>query len=155
MSTLYLLGTLGVKNHVEKHFRAELSEQNIDYHSLLTMPVGVANINWYGVAKTNDGLYMHKYSILKDEHLPFEYFRSNDHLLEGLNPNLVDRMKWFAKGFYTVVKDNDKLCFYTLQVDMWGIVQDGNIKAPTAGYFIIEPHVDGSFGFSSGAYSEN
>jgi len=55
ISTFYLLGTLGVKNHVEEHLKTELTEQNINYHSLLTMPVGIANINWYGVAKTNEG----------------------------------------------------------------------------------------------------
>ena len=152
ISALYLLGTLGIKKHVEQHFRTELSEQNIDYHSLLTMPVGIANINWYGVAKTNDGLYMHKYSILKNERIPFEYFPTNDHLLEGVNPRLVDRMKWFAKGFYTVEKDGDALRFYNLQVDMRGIVHDGDIKAPTAGYFVIIPHADGSFEFSSGTH---
>jgi inner membrane protein len=152
ISTLYLLGTLGIKNRVEQHFRAELAEQNIPYNSLLTMPVGVANINWYGVAKTRDGLYMHKYSILKNERLPFEYFSTNDHLLEGVNPMWVDRMKWFAKGFYTVEKDGDTLRFYNLQVDMRGIVQDGNTKAPTAGYFVMVPHADGGFGFSAGTH---
>jgi inner membrane protein len=152
ISSLYLLATLGVKHHVAQHFRAELAEQNIAYHSLLTMPVGVANINWYGVAKTDGGLYMHQYSILKDSHVQFEYFPTNDHLLEGVNPTLVDRMKWFAKGFYTVEKDGDKLRFYNLQVDMRGIVREGNKKAPTAGYFMITPHEDGSFGFSSGAH---
>jgi inner membrane protein len=154
VSTLYLLGTLGVKNHVEQHFQTELAEQRIAYNSLLTMPVGIANINWYGVAKTDEGIFMYKYSILKNGHLPFEYFPTNDHLLGGVNPTLVDRMKWFAKGFYTVEKDGDKLRFYNLQVDMRGIVQEGNTKAPTAGYFVIEPHADGSFEFSSGAYKE-
>jgi inner membrane protein len=152
VSTLYLLGTLGVKNHVEHHFQTELAEQHIAYNSLLTMPVGIANINWYGVAKTDDGLYMHNYSIIHDDHLPFEYFPSNDYLLEGLNPILVNKMKWFAKGFYTLEKDGDKLRFYNLQVDMRGIVQDGEIKAPTVGYFVITPHEDGSFGFSSGMH---
>lgn len=152
VSTLYLLATLSVKNHVENHFKKELAEQKINYKSLLTMPVGVANINWYGVAKTADGIYMHKYSIIDDEQLPFEYFPTNDQLLENVNPQMVNIMKWFAKGFYTVEKDGEQLRFYNLQVDMRGIIQDGDIKAPTAGYFIIEPHDDGSFGFSSGTH---
>lgn len=152
VSSLYLLGTLGVKSHVSNYFQEELSEQNIAYHSLLTMPVGVANISWYGVAKTKDGLLMHKYSVLNDEQPAFEYFPINDHLLEGLNPVLVDRMKWFAKGFYTVQKDSGQVRFYNLQVDMRGIVQDGKTKAPTAGYFVITPHADGSFDFSSGTH---
>ncbi len=152
VSTVYLLATLGVKNHVEEHFRTELAQKNIPYDSLLTMPVGIANINWYGVAKTNDGLYMHKYSILHDAELPFEYFPINDHLLEGINSELVNKMKWFAKGFYTVAKDKEKIRFYNLQVDMRGIIHTGDLKAPTAGYFEITPKLDGGFEFSSGSH---
>lgn len=137
---------------MEEHFKTELAEQNIPYNSLLTMPVGVANMNWYGVAKTKDGIYMHKYSILDDVDLPFEYFPNNDHLLEGVNQEVVDRMKWFAKGFYTVVKEEDELRFYNLQVDMRGIVHEDGTKAPTAGYFVIIPKTDGGFEFSSGAH---
>ena len=52
---------------------------------------------------------MQKYSVLNDDQIPFEYFPINDYLLEGLNPELVNRMKWFAKGFYTVEKNDDQL----------------------------------------------
>ena len=154
VSTLYLLGTLGVKNHVEEYFKTELAEQNISYNSLLTMPVGVANINWYGVAKTDDGLYMHKYSILHDDQLPFEYFPTNGYLLEGVNPELVDRMKWFAKGYYTVAKYGTKLRFYNLQVDMRGLIRKGDLRAPTAGYFLITPQLDGGFEFDSESHKQ-
>jgi inner membrane protein len=152
VSTIYLLGTLGVKNHVKGDFKNELKKHNISYNSLLIMPVGIANINWYGVAKNNDGLYMYKYSLLDNNELPFEYFPINDHLLEGINSEVVDKMKWFAKGFYTVEKDEEKIRFYNLQVDMRGIVTNGGIKAPTAGYFIITSQADGGFEFSSGVH---
>jgi len=153
VSTFYLLGTLGVKNQVEEHFKTALAKQNITYHSLLTMPIGIANVNWYGVAKTSEGLYMQKYSVLNNDQLSFEYFPSNDYLLEGINPTLVDRMKWFAKGFYTVEKEGNKLRFYNLQVDMRGIIRNDGIKAPTAGYFVITPKENGDFEFSSGTHT--
>ncbi len=154
VSSLYLLTTLGIKKHVEHHFKTELANQSINYNSLLTMPVGIANINWYGVAKTTDGLYMHKYSMLRDDKLPFEYFPTNDHLLEGINPEVVAKMKWFSKGFYTVVKEGEEIRFYNLQVDMRGIVNIGGDKFPTAGYFIITPRADGSYELSSGAHTK-
>jgi inner membrane protein len=152
ISSLYLIFTLGNKNLITKHLQKELSSQNIEYNSLLTIPVGIANINWYGVAKTADSIYMKKYSMLNDDELPFEYFPTNDFLLEGLEPKLVERMKWFAKGFYTVEKVDNQLLFYNLQVDMRGILKTENGKAPTAGYFLIIPHEDGGFDFSSGAH---
>lgn len=155
ISSLYLLGTLGIKHQVNQHFKEILDKQNIAYHSLLTMPVGIANINWYGVAKTNDGIYMDNYSILKEHPISFEYFPTNDYLLKEVNPALVNRMKWFAKGFYTVAKDKHQLRFYNLQVDMRGIFKTETLKAPTAGYFIIVPYSDGQFEFSSGTHGKN
>lgn len=152
VSTFYLLGTLGVKCHVNEHFTAELADQNISYNSLLTMPVGIANLNWYGVAKTSQGLYMQKYSILNNEPLSFEYFPTNDYLLDGVDPNMTKRMKWFAKGYYTIEKDDNQLRFYNLQVDMRGIIQNDSIKAPTAGYFVIIPQEDGGYVFTSGSH---
>jgi len=152
VSSFYLLCTLGVKQHVKKHFLLELAEQNISHTALLTMPVGVAGVNWYGVAKTDEGLYMHKYSIISDEHPPFEYFPINDHLLADLNPVFVNKMKWFSKGFYTVAEHQNAIRFYNLQVDMRGVVHLADTKAPTAGYFEIVPREEGGFEFSSGAH---
>jgi hypothetical protein len=37
---------------------------------------------------------------------------------------------------------------------MRGIVNNEDIKAPTAGYFIIIPQTDGGFEFSSGAHEK-
>lgn len=152
VSSLYLIFTLIHKTQVKNHFENELAEQNINYTSLLTMPVGIANINWYGVAKTKDSIYLQKYSAFQNESMPFESFPINDHLLDGLNPELVQVMKWFAKGFYTVEKDGDRLLFYNLQVDMRGIVNTKNGKAPTMGYFILMVKEDGGFEFSSGRH---
>ncbi len=152
VSTLYLLMTLGIKSHVNDHFKTELSEQNISYNALLTIPVGIANINWYGVAKSDDSIYIHKYSILKKEQDSFEHFPINDHLLKHLNNEQAELMRWFAKGFYTVAKDGEKIRIYNLQVDMRGIVEDGNVKAPTVGYFVFTPRTDRSYEFSSGAH---
>lgn len=72
--------------------------------------------------------------------------------MEGVNSELIDKMKWFAKGSYAVVKDGEKIRFYNLQVDMRGIVDNGDTKAPTVGYFEIRPQVNGGFEFSSGAH---
>ena len=154
VSSLYLILTLVNKNQVEKYFQKACSAQNINYNNLLTMPVGIANINWYGVAKTDEGIYLQKYSIFQKEQLPFEYFPTNDYLLEGFPPNLVKTMKWFAKGFYTVEKNGDQLLFYNLQVDMRGILNTKNGKAPTMGYFVLKQLKEDDFEFSSGAHEE-
>lgn len=155
VSSFYLLVTLGVKQYVVYCFETELAEQNIDYNDLLTMPVGTASIDWYGVAKTEEDLYMHKYSLLKNQMLPFEYFPVNEHLLKEMNSEAAECMKWFAKGFYVVRKHEKDLYFYNLQVDMRGPLDTQTGRVPTTGYFIITPQPDGDFLFSSGTHTKS
>lgn len=149
-SSLYLLFTLVNKEVVKTNVSTKFAEQNIEYNALLTMPVGVANINWYGVAKGRDSIYMLKHSILSNEEFLIESFPINEVYLNEIDEKYADKMRWFAKGFYTVDKEKGKIRIYNLQVDMRGIVTKGNKKAPTVGYFEVSDQ-NGRVGFSSGS----
>jgi len=135
ISTLYLLLTLVHKEIVTEKFTTSFSEKNINPKALLTMPVGIANLNWYGVAKTKDSLYMQHYSLLNGLKNEIHSFPIHEQYLEGVDKEMADKMRWFAKGFYTVDKVKDQVRIYNLQVDMRGIISDGNKLVPTAGYF--------------------
>ena len=150
ISSLYLVFTLINKEFVIANISKRLSSENIEYNSLLTMPVGIANVNWYGVAKGQDSIYMLKHSILSDTHHVIEAFPINDEYLNQINKDVADEMRWFAKGFYTVEKENEKIRIYNLQVDMRGVVKIGNKKAPTLGYFEVS-NKNGKSEFSSGS----
>ncbi len=150
ISSLYLLFTLINKEIVKTDVSTRLAKQNIEYNSLLTMPVGIANINWYGVAKGRDSIFMLKYSMLSNEDHSIESFPINEEYLNQIDKKVADKMRWFAKGFYTVEKENGKIRIYNLQVDMRGIVKVGDKKAPTAGYFEISNR-NGKTEFSSGS----
>ena len=150
ISSLYLIFTLVHKERVIAEISKSMAKENIEYHSLLTMPVGIANVNWYGVAKGEENIYMLKYSMLSALKNPIEVFPINEHYLEQIDERVADKMRWFAKGFYTVDKENEKIRIYNLQVDMRGIVKTGDKKAPTAGYFEIS-NISGQSAFSSGS----
>ena len=150
ISSLYLLFTLINKEVVKTKVSTKFANQSIEYNSLLTMPVGMANINWYGLAKGRDSIYMLKHSILSNEYYFIESFPINEEYLNQIDRKVADKMRWFAKGFYTVEKENGKIRIYNLQVDMRGIVKIGNKKAPTAGYFEVS-NQNGRFEFSSGS----
>jgi inner membrane protein len=152
ISSFYLLATLVNKTAVNHHFESEFTKEKINYTSLLTMPVGIANVQWYGVAKDNKNIYIKKYSYFQENPNPTFKFAINDTLLNELTPILKEKMKWFSKGFYTVTKDKNKLRIYNLQVDMRGVIQNDTLKAPTHGYFEITISADGSYLFSSGAH---
>lgn len=139
VSTVYLLFTLANKQAVENVFTTALEQQGIAYYRLLTVPVKVGNMVWYGVANDGEKLHMGKYSRLTNDPISFESFPINDQLLDGLNPELTDRMKWFAQDFYVVAQAGDTVRIYNMQCDMQGIRYFGDEKAPTAFYFEITP----------------
>ena len=150
ISSLYLILTLFNKERVKLAITNNLSNENIEYGSLLTMPVGMANINWYGVAKGEDSIYMQKFSIISGIENSIEAFPINDNYLDEIDEIVANKMRWFAKGFYTVEKVNGKIRIYNLQVDMRGVVNIEDKKAPTAGFFEIS-NSNGETKFSSGS----
>lgn len=143
------------KQQVEKRFNAELAGQGISAYKMFSVPVSVANLVWYGVAKDANGLHIGKYTLGQKGHIQFEFFPTNEHLLKELDPYLVDRMKWFSQDFYTVAENGGKIRFYNMQCDMQGIRYFGDYKAPTAFYFEITTAADGTYRLSSGMHPKN
>ena len=150
VSSLYLVLTFGVKMTINERLNSDLSAKQIQGSSLLTMPVGVAAINWYGLATADDGIYMKKYSLLGDSDADFEFFPENDSILNRLEPEVAATMRWFAKGFYTVEADSDTIRVYNMQVDMRGMMLYRNPPAPTHGFFEFKPTADGSYDYGYG-----
>jgi inner membrane protein len=155
ISTLYLLVTLLNKHGVEQHFTAALNEQGVSFDKMLTVPVSAANLVWYGVAKDEAGLYMGKYSRMDQRPIEFTYFPTNDSLLSGVNQELVHTLKWFSQDYYTVAERDGKIRLYNMQCDMQGIRHFGDYVAPTAFYFEITPHSDGTYELTSGMHEKS
>lgn len=154
ISTSYLLGTLVIKQSVTQQIKQNLSVQSIAYESLTTLPVAIASVNWYGVAKSKDSLYLGKYSIWEQNKVNFEAFPINDALLDGLDESLVYTLKWFAKGRYTVAQTGNKIRFYNLQCDMQGIQNVEGEKMPTAFYFEITVQEEGAYKLKTAVHLE-
>lgn len=148
-STSYLLLTLVHKEIVNEKFHSSFSKRKVTSTALLTMPVGIANLNWYGVAKTKDSLYMQQYSLLGGLKNEIHSFAINEHYLNEVDTEMANTMRWFAKGFYTVDKVDNEIRIYNLQVDMRGVIFDGKKLVPTAGYFKLYPN-NGKTEFGSG-----
>lgn len=155
VSSLYLLFTLVNKQHIEQVIRTQLEEQNIPSYQLLTVPVKVGNMVWYGVAKDKTQLHIGKYSMVYNNKIEFHSFPINDQLLDTLDIVLVNRMKWFAQGFYAVTEKDGIIRVYNMQCDMQGIREFGGYKAPTASYFEITTQAEGRYKLSSGMHNNN
>ena len=155
ISTIYLISTLGIKTHVNYKFDANLQNQKISYNDLLTVPVKSGSIHWYGVAKSDNSLFIGKYNNLKRNQISFTEFPINDHLLNDIDVEIASTLKWFSKDFYTVAKYNGKVRLYNMQCDMQGIRTHGKYKAPTAFYFEIETDIEGNYKLSTGMHQNN
>jgi inner membrane protein len=155
ISSLYLMFTLANKQHIQKVFYQNLEKQEITYYRMLTVPVAAANSIWYGVVADKTHLYLGKYSMWKDNEVEFESFPINDYLLNSLDSDLVDRLKWFAQDFYTVAEFEGKIRMYNMQCDMQGVRYFGEYKAPTAFYYEIDPNPDGQYSLTSGMHMAN
>lgn len=145
ISSLYLLFTLAHKHHIETVFYEQLDRQNLAYQKLLTVPVKIGNMEWYGVARNDSLLYLGKYSSLDRNKIKFDTFRINEHLFDPLDKELADRMRWFSKGFYTLAQRENKIRVYNMQCDMQGVRSYGHYKAPTAFYYEITLKPDGGY----------
>ncbi|MFT4665020.1 MAG: inner membrane protein [Polaribacter sp.] len=154
VSSLYLVFTLANKERIEQVFYSQLEAQNIPSFNLLTVPVKVGNMVWYGVAKDKEQLYIGRYSMLKKNDIEFHAFPINDKFLDDVDEELAARMKWFAQGFYTVAEKDGKIRVYNMQCDMQGVREFGGYKAPTAFYFEITPMENGDYELSSGMHQE-
>jgi inner membrane protein len=152
VSSAYLLLTLVNKQYVEQKFQAALASQDIMMESLLTVPVNVGNVNWYGVAKKNGVLFLGQYSELNPGPITFDSFPMNEELLTTLDPDLVERLTWFAQGYYVAAKSDGKIRVYNLQCDMQGVRHFGEYLAPTAFYYEVTPHLDGTIDFDVGMH---
>jgi len=89
---------------------------------------------------------MVRYSILSNLDSTIHSFPINEEYLDEIDSGIAEKMRWFAKGFYTVEKNMESIRIYNLQVDMRGVVELENRKAPTVGYFEIKNSI-----FSSGS----
>jgi len=154
VSSLYLLFTLANKQHIEQVFNEQLETQDIPSFRLLTVPVAIGNTTWYGVARDKTHLHIGKYSMLKGNKIEFNAFPINNQLLDGLDEELVYKMKWFAQGFYTVAEKEGKIRIYNMQCDMQGFRKFGDYLAPTAFYYEITPKQNGQYDLSSGMHME-
>lgn len=151
VSCIYLLTTIGLKHTaVHEIVINDLKASKIELTELRTIPVGIASVSWYAVAKTADSLYLKKFSLIEETQGDLIAFPIQAHLLDDVDSSLANRMTWFSKGLYTVVERDSAIHFFKLQVDMRGVVGDGVQLSPTAGFFELKIDDDGVWQFGSG-----
>ena len=114
LSTGYLIFTFINKNHVQKIVSENLSAQNIPQKDFVASPAPLNNILWYVIAKNDTGYFTGYYSDFDaDKKIAFHYIPRNDVFLENFhNDPVIDKLKCFSHGYYTITKNETGEIFF-------------------------------------------
>ncbi len=105
VSTVYLAWSVGAKLYVTSAVEASLVRQNVQYESLLISAGPFNTALWRIVVMQADGNYYEGFYSLLDgsNDVSLAPYRSDVDLLSGLEQHWpVQRLQWFAKGYYKV-----------------------------------------------------
>jgi inner membrane protein len=104
VSTGYLALTLLNKHHVDNVVAGALARENIVAHRFMTCPTPLNSILWYVLAEDEHGYHVGFYSLLdSSDNVRFQAIPRRAELLGDLAGTYeVDRLIWFADGYYSV-----------------------------------------------------
>jgi inner membrane protein len=143
VSTLYLAFTCFNKRQVDVQVMDSLQKQGVEFKKIATVPVSFGSMLWYGVAKTDDGLYIGNYSVFDKEEIHFNFYANDELLLNCFgHEDALERLKWFANDFYVAHEHEGSIRFYNLKCDMNGPSDDG--RAPTSFYYDVKEDENGN-----------
>jgi inner membrane protein len=118
ISSLYLVWTIGVKQHVNSLTVESLKKQNIEFRDFLTGPAPFNTLLWRSIAVTDSGYVEGFYSLFDEDNLiEFNEYKSEESFLAPINDTWeVQRLKWFSKGFYKVTNKNGNIIMSDLRM---------------------------------------
>jgi inner membrane protein len=137
-SIIYLSVTLVNKAHVASRFGKSLASQGVTSTRIFTNPTLFNNLLWFGAGETDQYYYTGYYS-LADGSKPIRFYRiaKNHHLISDLADNeSIRTLTWFAKGFYYVEHEREKIKLNDLRYGFW--VQQETSPVPVMSFIITE-----------------
>jgi inner membrane protein len=128
ITSLYLLGTVVNKQHVNNVFEKAFSQNQIPYERYRTSPLPLSNFLWMGLAETDSGYHVALYSNF-DDHIPddFTFIPRNKALLSEFADNEdLKQLIQFTKGYYHVNRDPNGLWLADLRFGKMGITENSD-----------------------------
>lgn len=117
LSTSYLLLALLIKFYVNHQFVDSLNMQNRTFQRYMTTPTPLNIILWRGVFEDENGYWTGYYSIFdRQDSIQFEYVTRNQYLIASKRHEpAVERLIWFADGYYCITEEDNNLYFNDLR----------------------------------------
>lgn len=117
ISCLYLVLTVGIKLHVNSVTEQNIERQQFSAERYMTVPTIFNSILWRTTVETADGYLVGYHSLLDaSDSIDYYFIPRNDSLLDAVaRDRLVETLKSFSQGWYTVGRDGDSLRFSDLR----------------------------------------
>lgn len=153
LSTLYLGWSLAGKSWAEEEFRNEVRRQGIEASRLMTGATPFNTILWHAVVEVDDG-YLLGWRSMLDETREVRFLRVKrraELLEEWRERREVERLIWFADGYYAIERHEEGLIFHVLKFGRIGLEEDDGtypfsylIREDTAGELTVSSYDEGS-----------
>lgn len=126
VSTSYLVMGFVIHDHVERVFAESLARQNLPTKRFMVCPTPLNTVLWYGVAEGPSDYHVGFYSLFDaDQEIRFRPLPRNEELLGNAGDSYgVDRLIWFADGYYCVRKHPDGVVLHVLKFGKINLMED-------------------------------
>lgn len=123
VSSIYLLWSVGARDHVNSIAQESLKNQNIPVIKTLAGPSPFNTILWRVIGITDSGYVEGFYSLFDESNeIKFNFNSSENELLNTIADDWnVQRLQWFTKGFYKVSDINNKIVITDLRMGVSGL----------------------------------
>lgn len=123
VSSLYLIWSIGAKEHVSSVAEKSLLNQNISVSKTLVGPSPFNTLLWRVIGITDSGYVEGIYSIFDEsKEIKFNFHSSENNLLDTITDSWdVKRLQWFTKGFYKVSNVNNKVIITDIRMGVGGL----------------------------------
>ncbi|MCA9072466.1 MAG: metal-dependent hydrolase, partial [Planctomycetaceae bacterium] len=131
VSTSYLVMGFAIHEHVKGVFAGSLARQGISSERFMVCPTPFNTVLWYGVAEGADDYHIGFYSLLdREKEIEFRTLARQDELLEDLKDNYgVNRLIWFANGYYCVREHPNGIMLHILKFGKMNLMEDEELFA--------------------------
>jgi inner membrane protein len=120
LSTIYLIWSITAKVYVTNLAHESLTQEDIGYQKILTVPTPFNTVLWRVLAMDEKGYYEGFYSLFdRTEDVQVTHYPSDKGLLENMADHWpIKRLQWFTRGFYAVKRQVDDIVIIDLRMGM-------------------------------------
>jgi inner membrane protein len=118
ISSLYVCWSLAAKFYIDKKVEIALNDRQIKANHYLSTPAPLSTLLWRILVMSDEQYYEGYVSVFDSaSDVSLDVYNSSDFMLENIQDEwVVQRLRWFTKGFYSVKQDEQNIVLSDLRM---------------------------------------